>query len=159
MRVAVAIWGSRISPVFDVSRQLLLLDVDDGRVLARTLVTLEEDDALPRVAALAAWKVQTLLCGAISTPLAALLASHGIQVIPFLAGTAEEAVAAYLEGALSHPAWSMPGCGGRWGHFGRRRGRHRETDAPGSSGSETQPRVYSRGPGRHVRARGKQEGE
>jgi predicted Fe-Mo cluster-binding NifX family protein len=40
MKVALATWNGRISPVFDVARQVLLLDVEEGRVVARCEETL-----------------------------------------------------------------------------------------------------------------------
>lgn len=36
MKIASPVWQGRISPVFDSSRRILLLEVDAGRVLARS---------------------------------------------------------------------------------------------------------------------------
>jgi predicted Fe-Mo cluster-binding NifX family protein len=107
--------NKRISPVFDVARQVLMLDVEDGRVIARHEETLPGTDTDPQAQAarLTALAPQTLICGAISQPMAAMLAAKGVRVIPFTAGPVEEILAAWLAGSLPNPSLSMPGCRGR----------------------------------------------
>jgi predicted Fe-Mo cluster-binding NifX family protein len=129
MRVALAVWRGRISPVFDVSRKILVLDVHNGIVTGRKEETLEEVDPVRKAGKLSEWKVRKLICGAISRPLAALFAAYGIRTIPFVAGNAEEVIEAFLAGALPNRRMAMPGCcgqrrrfrGGRWGKTGEDR--------------------------------------
>ena len=40
MKVALATWNGRISPGFDIARQVLMLDAEEGRVVARCEETL-----------------------------------------------------------------------------------------------------------------------
>jgi predicted Fe-Mo cluster-binding NifX family protein len=54
-----------------------------------------------------------LICGAISQPLAWLLASHRIRIIPFVTGSIEDVVSRFLAGKLPDPQMTMPGCWGR----------------------------------------------
>jgi predicted Fe-Mo cluster-binding NifX family protein len=119
MKVALATWNGRISPVFDVARQVLMLDVEDNRVVARHEESLPGTDPRDQAGRLAALAPHTLICGAISQPLAGFLAVMNIRIIPFTAGAVEEVIAAWLAGALPNPALAMPGCSGR----GRGRGR------------------------------------
>ena len=112
MRAALAIWNGRVSPVFDVSRQVLVLDIENGDIVAKNEETLDDDPVL-KAATLARLKVETLLCGAVSRPLASILASYGIRIIPFIAGDSDEVILAYLAGDLPNPRLSMPGCCGR----------------------------------------------
>lgn len=113
MKVALATWNGRISPVFDVARQVQMLDVEDGRVIVRREETLPGTDPQSQTDRLTALAPQTLICGAISQPMAAMLAATSIRVIPFTAGAVEEVLAAWLAGSLPNPALSMPGCCGR----------------------------------------------
>lgn len=130
MKVALAIWNGRISPVLDVSRQVLVLDVEDGRAIARHEETLPGTNPQAQAARLTAIAPQTLICGAISQPMAAMLAVTSIRVIPFTAGAVEEVLAAWLLGTLPSPALSMPGCCGRMRcHGGSARGRGRRGNA------------------------------
>ena len=124
MKVALATWNGRISPVFDVARQVLMLDVEDGHVAARHEEPLPGTEPQAQAGRLAALAPKTLICGAISQPMAALLAAINIRVIPFTAGAVEEVLAAWLAGNLPDPALSMPGCCGRRRcHGGTVRGR------------------------------------
>lgn len=65
MKLALATWNGRISPVLDVARQLLMLDVEDGRVIARREETLPGTEQQAQADRLAALAPQTLICGAI----------------------------------------------------------------------------------------------
>jgi predicted Fe-Mo cluster-binding NifX family protein len=132
MKVALTVWNERISPVFDVSRQMTLLDIEKGLVKARSDVPLQSGDSVRKAEQLASLKVETLICGAISRPLSAMLTARGIHVIPFVAGGVEDVVRAYLAGFLPSAAWAMPGCGGRRRRF--RGGRWRREWQPGSLG-------------------------
>lgn len=109
-RVALAIWNERISPVFDVSRRLLVLEIDAGQILTRTEVALDPDHAGRKAATLAEREIETLICGSISRCLAGLLASRGIRLLSFVTGPVEEVITAYLEDALPRPSLIMPGC-------------------------------------------------
>ena len=136
MKLALATWNGRVSPVFDVARRILLLDVEDGRVTGRREEPLPGTDPLDQADRLAALGPRTLICGAVSQRMEALLTARGVQVVPFTAGPVEEVLAAWLAGDLPNPALSMPGCGGRGCCGGRRmRGRRgRGGDAMAGSG-------------------------
>lgn len=113
MKVALATWNGRISPVFDVARQVLILDVEDGREIARHEESLPGTDPQAQATRVGALGPRTLICGAISRPMAAMLDAGGIRVLPFTAGPVEDVLAAWLAGSLPDPALSMPGCCGR----------------------------------------------
>jgi predicted Fe-Mo cluster-binding NifX family protein len=113
LRVAIAVWDERISPVFDVSRRVVLLDVENGRITNRVEERFDRDDPVAKAERLAEWKVGILICGAISGPVARLVERCGIRPIPFVSGELEEVVRAYLSSSLPNPALTMPGCMGR----------------------------------------------
>ena len=96
MKVALTVWNGRISPVFDVSRKVLILDVAHGAVTGQREEPLEGIDPVQKARKLVEWEVRKLICGAISRPLAGLFATYGIRTIPFIAGDAEEVIKAYL---------------------------------------------------------------
>jgi predicted Fe-Mo cluster-binding NifX family protein len=117
MKVALTVWNGRISPVFDVSRKILVLDIHNGVVTGRREEPIEGIDPAQKAGKLAQWQVRQLICGAISRPLAGLFAAYGIRTIPFIAGDAEEVIEAYLARKLPNRSMAMPGCCGS----GRRR--------------------------------------
>lgn len=110
MKVALSVLNGRISPVFDVSRQLLVLDLGDNGVMAREEASFEHDDPMHRTSTLADLKVNTLICGAISRQLASSVTACGIRMIPFIAGDIEEVIDAFLGNGLPAPELTMPGC-------------------------------------------------
>lgn len=115
MKVAMTVWNGRISPVCDAARRLALVETDDGahscpRRREEPLPTGHPFQFLARLAEL---QVATLICGAISRPLADLIDSAGVRLIPFIAGGEEEVFKAFMEDRLDDPAFQMPGCCGR----------------------------------------------
>lgn len=112
MKVAISTWNGRISPVFDVARTLLVLEIGEEGIAERREQSLGDGPA-GRIERIADAGVQVLLCGAISQPLAGMLAARGVRVVPFISGDVEEVIRAYLAGALDCPRFAMPGCGGR----------------------------------------------
>ncbi len=112
MKVALPVWNSRISPLFDTARNLLVAEVEEGDVLSRAEVRFEEYYPPRRVNKLVKLGVNTLICGAISRQFAAMLIGSGITIVPWMSGLVEDVLQAYLEGRLSDHRFLMPGC--RW---------------------------------------------
>jgi predicted Fe-Mo cluster-binding NifX family protein len=113
MKIAIPIWQSRISPVFDVAGQLLLVDWADGREVARTVRLIDETSPDERLKKLAELGVETLICAGISQSLEIALAECSICVIAGICGDVEEVLAAFQTGRLDEERFSMPGCCGQ----------------------------------------------
>ena len=125
MKVAVPEWEGRVSPVFDTARHILCFEVGGDAIHAAGEAEALSDQPLGAIPTLQGLGVNVLLCGAISRPLAAMIAAAGIRVLPFLAGDVQEIVNAFAEGRLDGADFQMPGyCGQarrhRAGHCGRR---------------------------------------
>ena len=101
----------RVSPVFDVSRCLVLWQVAAGQAHQRREVTLLCDGPRSRARELGRLGVDTLICGAVSRPLARLLAAWSVRVLPFVAGDVPAVLEAFCRGELPDPTLAMPGCG------------------------------------------------
>lgn len=110
MRIAIPIWKERVSPVFDVAKHLLVVDIEDSTEVARELKTVTEDQLTDRAQYLADLRVEFLICGAISRSLELILGARGVGVIPQFCGTAEEILQAFLSGTISDRRFLMPGC-------------------------------------------------
>jgi len=128
MRVAISHWHGRVSPVFDVAGNMLLVDVADGREQARRNVAIAAEQPQARANLLVEHGVTVLICGAISWPLERALSAAGIAVIPQTCGDVEQVLAAFINGQLQQDAFLMPGCCGRRRQFRARcrRGRRSE---------------------------------
>lgn len=129
MKAAVSNWEGRISPVFDVSRNVLLLTIEHGVAISRRNESIEAPTATARIERLLALGVDTLVCGAISQPVHHELTARGVRVIAFIAGEVDAVVASLLAGKVPSELLAMPGCQ-RQHRF--RRGRDQE-DKPNQS--------------------------
>jgi predicted Fe-Mo cluster-binding NifX family protein len=112
MKVAMTAWEDRISPVFDTARQVTFFEVAGHQAKAGGEMLLGDEEPTRRIQRLKDVGVDTLICGAISQPLAASVQVAGIRLIPFVAGPVVDVLKAYLEGTLTAPAFQMPGCCG-----------------------------------------------
>ena len=122
MKVALAAWGNRISPVFDSTRMLLVAEIENGRVVGKRYETMRPELPYTRAARLSRLGISVLICGAISIGYASVVEMYGIQVIPFVAGQAHHVLHAYLKGmpGLGSTHVSGFGAGGRKRLPGRR---------------------------------------
>jgi len=124
MKIAIPVWQSNVSSVFDFAHRLLLVELEKGTERSRQEIELTEQSGPERAAKLRQLNVDVLICGAISRPLAFMLSSSGIEVLPFVTGSTEQILDAYKTGQLYQPQYALPGCWeGARGCFRRRRGR------------------------------------
>jgi predicted Fe-Mo cluster-binding NifX family protein len=110
MIVAIPVWQGRVSPVFDVAGQLLVVEVDGSVEKSRRQEVLPDEVPERRVQRLQALGIEMLICGALSRPLEDLLAGGQIEAIPRICGDAEEVLRTYLSGGLPDERFAMPGC-------------------------------------------------
>jgi predicted Fe-Mo cluster-binding NifX family protein len=117
MKLAVPRYAGRISPRFGFTQDILVADVGGGKV--PSWETLPIDRHLPEEipALLARRGVEMVLTGGMNLHFQNLFLSLGIEVIWGLIGTPEEAVEAFLAGAIRPGMGCCPA--------GRRPRRHR----------------------------------
>jgi len=124
MKAALTVWNGRVSPVFDVSREAVVLRIEDGSVAALWRESLDTPNASLKVDRVVDLGIDVLVCGAISESLHRELCARSVTVYGFVAGEIEQVIDALLAGALPASALSMPGCAGR--RQRRRRGHNEE---------------------------------
>jgi len=112
MRVAVTVWDERISPVFDASRRLLIVDIQDRRVTDKSYVVFDPGQPSSLVETLLTLGVPVLICGAVSLVPATIITDSGIALVPFITGRVDRVIEAYARGESLDPAFVMPGCHG-----------------------------------------------
>ncbi len=110
MTVAITVWGNRISPVFDSAQTLLVAEIRDKRVVERKLQRFQATMFSRCLTLLQELDVRVLICGALCEGPVRLLEFHGIEVIPFVTGEAEEILECYVQGK-DLQEFAMPGCG------------------------------------------------
>ena len=122
MNIAIPIWNDCVSSAFDFADRLLLVETENDKEISRSHIRLESRSLSQRVSQLKYLEVDVLVCGAISRALAEMVTTSGIELLPYVTGSIDNILEAYLTGQLAQPEFSMPGCwsGARKG-FGRRR--------------------------------------
>jgi len=113
MRVAIPVWQGRVSPVFDVAGQLLLVELVEGVEASRREHPLTDAEPEDRAVQLSDLQVETLICGAISQALEALLAQNGVKVYGRICGNVDDVLRAFATGTLGAARFAMPGCCGQ----------------------------------------------
>ena len=145
MKVAIPIWNGRISPVLDVARHLLVVEIDGGVEAGRREEAIDGTDLARRAERVIRAGVDVLICGAISRPLETMLVASGVEVIPHTCGPVEDVLRALLTGQFTAESFLMPGCCGQRRRF--RRGRLGDGGAPPFADGQRQGVRPGRGSG------------
>lgn len=109
MKIAITVWGNRISPVFDAASTLLLVELGATEPLGRELKLFQPGRHDSFIALLVEKEVELLICGAMCENAVKRLEAAGVEVISFLTGEVDEFINGYLEGA-DFATFAMPGC-------------------------------------------------
>lgn len=118
MKMALTVWEDRISPMFDAAHMLLVVKIENTKIINRCYVPFYPEFPSRLAAMLAEMDVEIFICGAISEMPANILEANGIKLYPFITGDAGKVIEAYAKNISIMPTFSMPGCSNR---------RHRHT--------------------------------
>lgn len=110
MKLAVTIWGNRVSPVFDAAKTLLIADMENRMILRKNYISFDPGSPEELIKLLKKARVSILVCGAISTGPADLFVENGIKLISFVTGNALEFMEAFARKQTIEKSYMMPGC-------------------------------------------------
>lgn len=109
VKVVIAQWQGRVSPVFDSSSKALVVEVAGGAAGTREMAFLGGEHPLDRARSLQGIGAEVLICGAISRPMEVALTAAGIRVIPDTCGAIDDVLGAFIEGRLGEATFMLPG--------------------------------------------------
>jgi predicted Fe-Mo cluster-binding NifX family protein len=166
MKMALTVWGNRISPVFDAAHMLLVVEIENTKIINRHYEPFYPELPTRLAVRLAEMNVAVLICGAISEMPAKIIETNGIKLIPFITGDAHEVIDAYGKDIPFMPEFLMPGCShkrqrhsGRGKKHGARFVHGREvTHMPRGDGTGPQGQGPGTGKGQGGRKSGKGQG-
>jgi predicted Fe-Mo cluster-binding NifX family protein len=119
-RIALPVDNGRILTVLDFADSLIVVDVEKGQIVGRCRMSFPRTMPPIRVRMLVDKGISTVLCGAVSGPLAIMLRHSGINVVAGLTGKADQIVQEYAGGRPFGSEFFLPGfCLGGGMHRGR----------------------------------------
>lgn len=92
MKIAVPLFGSRVSPHFGASRDVLLVVTQAGKIVHQEVMDAGTNDPLQMACLLASCGVDRLVCGGIQRRHKQWILENGIEVVDNQKGEEEELV-------------------------------------------------------------------
>ncbi len=109
-RIAITVWRNRVSPVFDASQRLLIVEIEGGCVSGQYYHSFNPSLLEGLIDFLSQHEIVLLVCGAVTQETTDTLQQASVKVISFITGTEQEVLQMAL---LEKPTWDllkMPGC-------------------------------------------------
>lgn len=110
-RIAIPVFGTRVSPRFDFAQRALIIDVRDQKVESCREVSFDICPIFNRLSFLLQQGVQVLLCGGIRRCDYFALADAGLTVFPGLVGEVDELMEMFFNGNLPRNERVLMECG------------------------------------------------
>lgn len=125
MKMAMTVWKNRISPVFDAAHMLLVVEIENDKIINRHYETFYPEWPSRLANRLTDMDVSVLICGAISELPANIIEENGVKLIPFITGDIRQVIDACAKKIPIMPTFLMPGCGHKHHGQNRRGKKHR----------------------------------
>jgi len=110
MKIALFLFGSRVSPRFDCAPSLMFVTTNKkNEVVERNEKTIKRKNQIEIFNLLKASNVDAVICGGISQDMLELLKGNNTEVIAWVSGDAQQALELFLRGKLLPGAILRPG--------------------------------------------------
>lgn len=110
MKIALTVWEEKISPVFDSSSTLMIVEIDSNQILNKHIEFFDPGQPFLLAKQLKKMGISLLICGAISEFPCKILEMDKLVIVPFIAGETEEILSVMEKGLSIVPRFLMPGC-------------------------------------------------
>ena len=110
MKIGLTVWENKISPVFDSSSRLMIVDLNKTNAERIKYEMFDSAQLSLFISQLNLLEVRSLICGAILEFPWKILTNSNIKVFPFITGDAMDLVNAIAKGDEIIPKFLMPGC-------------------------------------------------
>jgi predicted Fe-Mo cluster-binding NifX family protein len=111
-RVGIPVFESRVSPVLDTCKRLLVIDIDGTCEVNRVEISLEKINLTERIEVFTRWGIRKIICAGVSEIMCKYLAARNIVMVSGIAGEFEKILNAYICNKLDDPCFIMPGKSG-----------------------------------------------
>jgi len=110
LKIAITVWGNRVSPVFDAASTLFIAELGNRMILKKEYVSFKPERLSDFIKLLKSTGVSILICGAISTKPADLIVENDIKLISFVTGNALKLLDSFACKQTLEKTFMMPGC-------------------------------------------------
>ena len=108
-RVAIPVFESRVSPVLDSCKRMVVVDIEKGCEIRRQELSLEKMPIHERIEVMARWGIRKVICAGVSDIMCRFLAGKNIALVSGIAGDLEKIIDAYICNRLDDACFAMPG--------------------------------------------------
>ena len=109
MKLAVTVWGNRISPVFDAASTLLVAEITHSKVTGVYYTGFDPESPADLIHTLKKNQVTILVCGAISKTPARLILDQHIHLFSFVTGNVRHFLDSFARTRAVEKNHRMPG--------------------------------------------------
>jgi predicted Fe-Mo cluster-binding NifX family protein len=113
MKVGFPVINKKIAATFDFASRLLIVTYRNKNILDKTVVELNEPLPSLRAARMKQLQINTLVCGAISNPLATMIWHLNINIISGISGEVDIVLKEFLHDSNGLLHYTLPGFTGR----------------------------------------------
>ena len=114
MKIAIPLFGTRVSPNFDHAQTALIVDIEKGSIATMRELSIGLFEPLMRATQIKNLSIDVVICGGVSNFLQNLLQKQNIRVIPWITGEAQKALELFMQGSLEPGTMVCQGRRKRW---------------------------------------------
>ena len=114
MKIAIPLFGTRVSPNFDHAQTALIVDIEKGSIATMRELSIGLFEPLMRATQIKNLSIDVVICGGVSNFLQNLLQKQNIRVIPWITGEAQKALELFMRGSLEPGTMVCQGRRKRW---------------------------------------------
>ena len=106
MNIAIPMYGNRVMPRFGCTREIMIVTVEDGKILSRKRLTMTQEKFISLPEVFASERISVMICGGIHPRFQQVIQGQNIQLVWGVVGEWQDVLQAYLKGTLqSNPAF------------------------------------------------------
>lgn len=109
MKIAITIWGNRISPVFDSADTLMIAEIKNSQIVSRIFEAFDPKASTQINSFFNHHKIDAFICGAITNIQSRQIEESGVQLISFITGNADKVLVSYIKKPQRISDFLMPG--------------------------------------------------
>jgi len=111
MKIAIFLFGTRISPRFDCAPSFLLITTDkqNNKIIEKNEISIKRKNYIEIIEQLKTAAVDVVICGGISKDMVEMLKGNDTEVIAWVSGDAQKALRFFIQGKLFPGTILCPG--------------------------------------------------